>query len=284
MQEGFGTTPTVQSLKPNKHTDFDSSYCGRGTRHRSQHKQPSSTLAVNRVSRIAPPLAPLRHNPHLSTRPLPEATINALQGAVQTQQEALKRQQKTNEPRSWPDRPQERYRLHNVAERDTRGALEEAVKNAQVSGLDDVWMVRWFYKVLVHFKAVKPTLDFIKDNNKNLTRLTAAQVIDSICDYESRATIDPSFKQLARGNPAREYLNKVVDIHRRGWDRAEKKGNFPQRYLNHCLVQGLEDLTGQLTYERTLQHHPGWDSMDTEELLRILNPDIQEADLFIRNK
>ncbi|KNC80492.1 hypothetical protein SARC_07153 [Sphaeroforma arctica JP610] len=40
-------------------------------------------------------------------------------------------------PRNWPDWPSNRYRLNKIMERDTKGVLLEALKIAQIAGLDE---------------------------------------------------------------------------------------------------------------------------------------------------
>ncbi|KNC78375.1 hypothetical protein SARC_09197 [Sphaeroforma arctica JP610] len=76
------------------------------------------------------------------------------------------------EPRSWPEWPSNIYQLHNVLERDTKGALLEALKNAQISGPDAAWSLRWGYKVISHFEAEQSTLEYIKSNHQRLVNWT----------------------------------------------------------------------------------------------------------------
>ncbi|KNC84260.1 hypothetical protein SARC_03508 [Sphaeroforma arctica JP610] len=193
--------------------------------------------------------------------------------------------QEPREPRSWPEWPSNRYNLSNMMERDTKEALREALKNAQISGLDEAWSLRWFYKVLSHFKAEQSTLDYKKSNHQRLVAWTPELQITQICSHETQATVDTTFQKLANGHlklsnaPVMEQMTFLMENHRRAHERCQTEADIKQNLLNHCIVQLLEDTLGSRTYERTLQLHPKWQLMETHELLQLLSPDIQEAQI-----
>ncbi|KNC86319.1 hypothetical protein SARC_01513 [Sphaeroforma arctica JP610] len=168
-------------------------------------------------------------------------------------------------------------------ERDTREALLEAFKNAQIAGLDESWNLTGFHKVPSYFKAEKSTLDYIRDNSERLKTWTPQLQIEQICSHETQATVDPAFCKLAKGQsrnmhtPLMEQMTQLMENHRRARERCQTDADFQQNLLNHCIVQLLEeDLNGR-TYERTLQLHPKWQLMETHELIQLLSPDIQDA-------
>lgn len=186
-------------------------------------------------------------------------------------------------PKNWPEYPASRYHLNNIMERDTRGALVEAWKNAEIAGLDDSWSLTWFYKVLTHFRAEKSTLDYIRDNTVKLKLWTPQLQIEQICSHETQATVDPALRKVARGFsldvkvPVMEQMTQLMENHRRAHERCSTDAEFKQNLLNHCIVQLLEAALNGRSYERTLQLHPKWHLMETHELLQLLSPDIQEA-------
>ncbi|KNC82186.1 hypothetical protein SARC_05525 [Sphaeroforma arctica JP610] len=226
---------------------------------------------------------PLRHRA-VEADDLPRA--EALRGVLETLRATHDSRPVTKHeprvPRSRPEWPSNRYQLHNVLERDTKGALVEALKNAQISGLDTAWSLRWFYKVLSHFKAEQSTLDYIKSNQR-LVNWTPELQITQICSHETQATVDPTFRKLAKGHsrvsnvPIMAQMTQLMENHRRAHQCSQTDAEFKQSLLNHCIVQLLEDSLGSRTYERTLQLHTKWHLMETHELLQLLSPDIQEA-------
>ncbi|KNC75903.1 hypothetical protein SARC_11578, partial [Sphaeroforma arctica JP610] len=118
----------------------------------------------------------------------------ALRGVIETLRATLEslpvEKRPVPSPRTWPDWPSNRYYLHDIMERDTRGALLEAFKNAQIAGLDESWNLTWFHKVLSYFKAEKSTLDYIRDNSERLKTWTPQLQIEQICSHETQATVD----------------------------------------------------------------------------------------------
>ncbi|KNC86767.1 hypothetical protein SARC_01101 [Sphaeroforma arctica JP610] len=97
------------------------------------------------------------------------ARVHALRGVLETLRATLEYNKcKVPAPRSWLDWPSNRYHLNDVMERDTKRALLEALKNAHIAGLDMIWSLAWYYKVLVHITTDKSSLDYIRDNTDQL--------------------------------------------------------------------------------------------------------------------
>ncbi|KNC80932.1 hypothetical protein SARC_06720 [Sphaeroforma arctica JP610] len=196
------------------------------------------------------------------------ARAEALRGAIETLRATLEsravEKRPIPSPRTWPDWPSNRYHLNDIMERDTRGALLEAFKNAQM-------------------RAEKSTLDYIRDNSERLKMWTPQLQIEQICSHETQATVDPAFRKLAKGHsrnmhtPIMEQMTQLMENHRRARERCQTDADFQQKLLNHCIVQLLEEALNGRTYERTLQLHPKWQLIKTHELLQQLSPDIQDA-------
>ncbi|KNC86389.1 hypothetical protein SARC_01484 [Sphaeroforma arctica JP610] len=165
----------------------------------------------------------------------------ALRGAIETlratQESQPVEKRPTPSPRTWPDWPSNRYHLHDIMERDTRGALLEAFKNAQIAG--SARMKR------------KPL---------------------SIPHFVSwpRATVGTCIPHHGTNDTA-------SGNHRRARERCQADADFQQNLLNHCIVQLFEEALNGRTYEHTLQLLPKWQLMKTHELLQLLSPDIQNA-------
>ncbi|KNC79461.1 hypothetical protein SARC_08146 [Sphaeroforma arctica JP610] len=130
------------------------------------------------------------------------ARAEALRGAIETLRATLEsrsvEKRPVLSPRTWPDWSSNKYHLHDIMEQDTRGALLEVFKNAQIAGLDDSWSLTWFHKVLSYFKAEKSTLDYIRDNSERLKMWTPQLQIEQICPHETQATVDPAFCKWLR--------------------------------------------------------------------------------------
>ncbi|KNC80830.1 hypothetical protein SARC_06812 [Sphaeroforma arctica JP610] len=194
--------------------------------------------------------------------PRAEALRGVLETLRATHDSHPTNKQEPREPRSWPEWPSNRYNLSNIMERDTKGALRETLKNAQISELDEACSLRWFYKVLSHLKAEQSTLDYFKSNHQRLVAWTLELQITQICSHETQATVDPTFRRLAKGHlklsnvPVMEQMTYLMENHRRAHERCQTDAKFKQNLLNHCIVQLLEDTLGSRTNERTLQLHP----------------------------
>ncbi|KNC85657.1 hypothetical protein SARC_02178 [Sphaeroforma arctica JP610] len=145
--------------------------------------------------------------------------------------------QEPREPRSWLEWSSNRYNLSNIMERDTKGALREALKNAQISGLG-------FYKVLSHFKAEQYTLEYIKSNHQRLVAWTPELQITQVCSHETQATVDPTFRKLAKGHlkisnvPVMEQMTYLMDKHRRAHERCQTDAEFKQNLLHRSTLGG----------------------------------------------
>ncbi|KNC79880.1 hypothetical protein SARC_07749, partial [Sphaeroforma arctica JP610] len=112
--------------------------------------------------------------------------------------------------------------------------------------------------------------------------------IIQICSHETQATVDPTFRKLSKSLvsnvPVMEQMTYLMKNHRRAHERCQTDAGFKKNLLNHCIVQLLEDNLGSRAYERTLQLYSKWQLMDTHELLQLLSPDIQEAQIRLTQR